>query len=84
MVITRELSLKVSKNIWGSDEYFEIGVDITVLTKQDEVLAGRLKDINVDNIVIEKYDNDTIIYFKDIEKIIHTELLFGRDIKEIN
>lgn len=83
LLINRELSLKVNRDIWSANEYFWIGEDITILTKCNEVLTGLLKDINVDNIIIECHNKDTIIYFKDIKNIADTEWLCDTDIREL-
>lgn len=32
MIISRELSLKVNKGIWGSIEHYSINEDVTILT----------------------------------------------------
>lgn len=82
MVINRDLSLKVMEGVYCSVKHFYIGEDITVLSKQNEVFQGVLKDINLDNIVIIFKNNDTIIYFNDIEKIANTNWLGDEDIRE--
>lgn len=81
MVISRDLSLKVITGICCNVKNFYIGEDISILTKYDEVFVGILKDINLDNLIIETNTNDTIVYFKDIEKIEDTDWLGGEDIR---
>lgn len=82
MVISRDLSLRVITGINCNVKNFYIGEDISILTKYDEVFVGILKDINLDNLVIETNTNDTMVYFKDIEKIEDTDWLGGEDIRE--
>ncbi|MEG2786433.1 MAG: hypothetical protein RR942_01340 [Romboutsia sp.] len=82
MIIERELYLKVDKDLWGSSTRFWIDEDITILTKDDSVIDGILKEINVDNIIISKDNINFQIYFKNIEKIADTDWLGGCDIRE--
>lgn len=83
MVISRDLSLRVITGIDCNVKNFYIGEDINILTKYDEVFAGIVKDINLDNLIIETNTNDTMVYFKDIEKIEDTDWLGGEDIREV-
>lgn len=82
MVLSRDLSLKVIQGICCNISHYYIGEDITILNKSNEVIEGTLRDINVDNIIIENNSNDTIIYFKDVEKIADTDWLAGEDIRD--
>ena len=81
MVVVRDLSLKVIEGVYCNVKHFYIDEDITVLNKHNEVFSGVLKDINLDNITIQS-DNDTVIYFNDIEKIVNTDWLGDEDIRK--
>ena len=83
MFITRELNLKVSRDMWGNTEYYEIGDEVTILCNNDNVYVGEIMDIGKLKIYIECENGEEVtINYSDIKNIADTNWLAGGDIRE--
>ena len=84
MIISRQLNLKISRDMFGNTEYYEICDEVTVLCKNNSVYIGEIIDIGRTHLYIRGDDNKTItINYSDIKNIADTNWLAGEDIREI-
>lgn len=83
MIISRELSLKVNKGMWGSIEHYSINEDVTILTNDYEVFQGEITSIEKLHLSLnDKEEGLVIIKFEDIKNIANTDWLGDSDIRE--
>lgn len=85
MYIERNLSLKVSKGLFGSTNHYYLDEEVTILTNKDIVLEGKITSIQDKGLMLESEEgNITIVLYVDIKDIANTDWLGGVDIREVN
>lgn len=83
MYIARDLSLKVSKSPFGTQNRYYLDEEVTILTTNDVVLEGKISSIQEKGLTIENEEgNNTILLYVDIKDIANTDWLGGTDIRE--
>lgn len=83
MLISRELSLKVSRDIFGRREYYWIGGEITILTKDNKVIEGKIISIDEESVTLTNDNGNPTIWYEDIKNMADTDWLAGEDIREL-
>lgn len=82
MRIERDLSIRVNKG-YSVTKNFYLDDDVTILTKDDIVLEGRIVAIQSKGLAIEdKKIGVVMVLYMDIENIVDTDWLCGGDIRE--
>lgn len=82
MLVSRELSLKVSRDMFGRQEYYWIDEDVTILTKDNRVIEGKIISINEESVTLTNDNGNSTIWYEDIKNIADTDWLAGEDIRE--
>ena len=83
MLITRELSLKVSRDMWGIQDYYWIDENVTILTKDNKVIEGEIISIDEESVTLTNDNGNTTIWYKNIKNIADTDWLDGEDIRTL-
>ena len=83
MLISRELSLKVSRDMFGRHEYYWIDEDITILTKDNKVIEGKIISIDEETVTLTNDNGNPTIWYEDIKNIADTDWLADEDIREL-
>lgn len=83
MLITRELSLKVSRDMWGIQDYYWIDENVTILTKDNKVIEGEIISIDEESVTLTNDNSNTTIWYKNIKNIADTDWLDGEDIRAL-
>lgn len=83
MLITRELSLKVSRDMWGIQDYYWIDENVTILTKDNKVIEGEIISIDEESVTLTNDNGNTTIWYKNIKNIADTDWLDGEDIRAL-
>lgn len=84
MVVSRELSLKVTRSMWGNSDHYWIDDEVTVHTNEDAVYVGKIVEIEKLYFSIQCDEDDIAINYTDIKNIVHTDWLAGEDIRNFN
>lgn len=83
MYIERDLSLKVSKTPAGNTSYYFLNQHVTILTKDDVVLKGKILSLLSKGLALEDDEKGVIsIKYEDIKDMADTDWLCGEDIRE--
>ncbi len=84
MVVSQELYLRVCKDVFGgSVERYGIGEDVTVLTKDTQILKGKIKTIDSTSFSINVESKETVILYDSISNIANNDWLGDEDIRNV-
>lgn len=84
MIVSKQLRLRVVKGMFCSPDFYEINEDVTILTINDDVVAGKIYSIDDESLtLVNEMDEGQIVAYKDIKDIADTEWLGGSDIREL-
>lgn len=84
MYIQRDLSLKVSKSLFGTTSHYYLNQHITILTNDDTVLKGTILSILSDSLEIKEDSIGSVsVLYENIKDIADTDWLCDDDIRDV-